>query len=199
MPLQVIPRRVLRRITASGSATVTCRGATVTCRWPALTRRARVRSAAGGRGQRGAARPPVRRCPLPSARYQLISVGPHTAASCDARVLSRARLARLEPRWKALSILMELARKRLPQRAVAHLRLVSRYEEARGASTLSRAARAANPMDVRVKVGLGRGQVELNDVCDAGHVDPSRGHVRGDQYVGLSLAEPTERGLALPL
>jgi len=94
---------------------------------------------------------------------------------------------------------MERARERLPQRAVAHLRLISRYEEARGASTLSRATRAANPMDVGVKVGLGRGQVELNDVCDVRHVEPSRGHVGGDQYVGLSLAEPTERGLALPL
>lgn len=116
VPLQVIPRHVLRRITASGSATVICRWAsTTTCRWPALlTRRARVRRGAGGRGQRGAARPPVRRCPLPSARYQLLSVGPHTAASCDARVLSRARPARLEPRWEALPILMERARKRLP-------------------------------------------------------------------------------------
>ena len=102
MPLQVIPPRVLRRITASGSATVICRWAsTTTCRWPALTRRARVRSAAGGRGQRGATRPPVRRCPLPSVRYQLLSVSPHTAASCDARVLSRARPARVEPRWEA--------------------------------------------------------------------------------------------------
>jgi len=54
-------------------------------------------------------------------------------------------------------------------------------------------------MDVGVKVGLGRGEVELNDVSDVGHVEPSRGHVGGDQYVGLSLAEPTERGLALPL
>merc|ERR1719262_473491 len=82
---------------------------------------------------------------------------------------------------------------------VAALRIVPRHEEGGGPALVPRAARAADPVHVRVEVVWGVGQVEVHDVGDAADVDPACGHVRRHQDWAPARLEGCQGGLALRL
>ena len=58
------------------------------------------------------------------------------------------------------------------------------------------AAGPANPVDVGLAVGR---RIEVDDMRDAGDVDPTGRDIGGDEDVDLSRLEPGERLLALTL
>eukprot|EP00959_Pyramimonas_sp_CCMP1952_P159861 3343635-Pyramimonas_sp.AAC.1 len=95
--------------------------------------------------------------------------------------------------------LAKLPQERGRDGAVLTLGVKPGHVEGGGDPLVPRAAGAADAVHVAVKVVFGGGQVHVHHVLHARDVQPPGRHVRGHQHAAPTLAEFTQRRLALTL